>query len=125
MAEEEAAPRSNGDARARVAFDYIKGQFFRVVHADGVIGSVTPTGHIHMAIFSERPAIPRRLVMGIDKAGQPTEIIPNETVSRDSIIREIDVDVHMSLLSARSIQQWLDERIKELSTLLQTQGRVN
>jgi hypothetical protein len=111
--------------RARVAFDYIKGQFFRVVHADGVIGSVTPTGHIHMAIFSERPAIPRRLVLAIDETGQPTELISNETVSRDSIVREIDVDVHMSLLSARSIQQWLDQRIQELSTLLQTQGRIN
>ena len=125
MAEEDTAPRSNGDAGARVAFDYIKGQFFRVVHADGVIGSVTPTGHIHMAIFSERPAIPRRHVLAVDENGQPTVLIPNETVSRDSIVREMDVDVHMSLQTAISMRQWLDQRIEDMSRLMQGEGKPN
>jgi len=78
-----------------------------------------------MAIFSERPAIPRRLVLTVDENGQPGEIIPTETVSRDSIVREMDVDVHMSLQSAISMQHWLSQRIQELSTLTQKLEKVN
>src|SRR3989442_6878794 len=45
-----------------VTFHYIKSSQFRVVHADGIIGGVTPRGLIHIAVFSERPAIPQVIV---------------------------------------------------------------
>ena len=103
---------SNGDASARVAFDYIKSQLFRVVRADGVIGGLTPNGHVHMAFFSERPAIPRRQVFQLTPEGTLGEMLPNETVSRDSIVREMDVDVFMTIDTAKLLYAWLDEKIR-------------
>jgi hypothetical protein len=108
----------NGDTRPRVAFDYIKSQHFRVLHADGVIGSLTPPGNLHAVFFSERPAIPRRVVHALDESGQLGAPLPSETVSRDSIVREADVDIHMSLPVARALRDWLGQRIAEAEATL-------
>ena len=102
-----------GDAaKDRVAFDYIKGQLFRVVRADGAIGSVTPNGHIHMAFYSERPAIPRRQVYRLSEGKLGEEIVP-ERLTRGSIVREMDVDVFLTLSVAEHLHVWLGQRIEE------------
>ena len=112
MADDEAG-RGNGDAGNRVAFDYIKGQHFRVIRADGAIGGLTPSGGIHFALYSERHAIPRRLVHQVDDDGGLGDVLPNETVSRDAIVREMDVDVFLSIDVARSLHQWFGEKIAD------------
>ena len=114
MADDELTARGNGDASGRIAFDYIKGQHFRVIRADGAIGGVTPCGFIHMAFFSERPAIPRRLVYLATDEGTLGEELPGEKVSRDAIVRELDVDLFVNLQTAISLREWLDRRIAEL-----------
>ncbi len=114
MVDEPIGPRSNGGVGNRIAFDYIKGQFFRVIRADGAIGSITPNGHIHMAFYSERIAIPRRQVHEVEDAGTVGKLIPEETVSRDSIVREMDVDLFLDPAVAEQVYKWLGERLKEL-----------
>ncbi|MER8661886.1 hypothetical protein NKH34_12170 [Mesorhizobium sp. M1148] len=99
----------------RLPFDYIKSQYFRVIRADGAIGSVTPNGHIHFALYSERAAIPRRLVQELSPAGELGALIPEATESRESIVREMDVDVFVTLEVARALHQWLGTHIQELS----------
>ena len=47
--------------RDALRFFYIKAYNFRVVHVDGVIGGITPKGLLHLAVFSERAAIPQVL----------------------------------------------------------------
>jgi hypothetical protein len=42
-----------------VVFEYIKSQLFRVIHSDGAIGGITPTGNVHVAFYSDRAAIPK------------------------------------------------------------------
>lgn len=108
-----------GDAPTdRVAFDYIKGQLFRVIRADGVIGSVTPNGNIHMAFYSERPAIPRRLIHRLTPGGGLGELLPTETVSRGSIVRELEADLFVTVEVAEILRKWLEQRIKEASILM-------
>lgn len=102
----------NGDAGNRVAFDYIKSQHFRVVRADGAIGGLTPAGGIHFALYTERHPIPRRLVHQIDEGGVGA-VLPNETVSKDAIVREMDVDVFLTIDVARSLYRWLGDKIEE------------
>lgn len=99
----------------RLAFDYIKSQYFRVIRADGAIGSVTPNGHIHFALYSERAAIPRRLVQELSSSGELGALIPEATESRESIVREMDVDVFVTLEVAVALHQWLGNHIEELS----------
>jgi hypothetical protein len=109
----DASKKQNGDSPARVAFDYIKGPHFRAVRADGAIGGVTPNGHIHIAFYSERLPIPRRVVHSLDpSSGKLGEEIARE--SRDAVIREMDSDLFLTLSVAKSIYTWLGERITEL-----------
>ena len=96
----------------QVVFDYIKGSFFRSLRADGAVGGVTPNGQIHMALYSERPAIPRRLVYEIQADGKLGKEVARE--SRQSIVREMDVDLFLTLSVAKSIHVWLGQRIEEL-----------
>ena len=76
------SPKRSGD---RVVIEYIKSQLFRVAHVDGAIGGPTPSGQIHLAMFSERPAIPRRLVARLS-GGVIGDPIPEETVVREGMI---------------------------------------
>lgn len=112
MADDKSSPNSNGETQPRVALDYIKSEYFRVIRADGAIGSLTPNGHIHMTLFSERLAIPRRQVYELVE-NRLGSLIESETVTRDSIVREMDVDVFLTIDIAKQIQQWLGDRIEE------------
>lgn len=98
-----------------VAFDYIKSATFRSIRADGAIGAVTPNGHIHMAFYSERSAIPRRMIHELKKDGTLGE--PHEIETRNSVVREMDVDVFMTLEAAISLRDWLAQRIEECQNI--------
>ena len=98
----------------QVAFDYIKGSYFRVAHADGVIGGVTPGGNIHMAFYSERGPIPQKEVRALLPDGTLGDVISDKMVVRPAIIREMDIDIVMTHAVAKNILQWLVRAISEL-----------
>jgi hypothetical protein len=111
----------------RVPFDFIKSPLFRSVHADGVIGSLTPRGQIHFAVFCERPALPRRLVFKPRADGSLGEEIVEETISRGTIVREMDVDVFMSPDVAKDLRDWLSDRLNEFeerNAMLKSQDKA-
>ena len=112
----------NGDAGQRVKFHYLKGSLFRVIHADGAMGGITPRGNIHMAFYSERAAIPREHVHRLDASGRLGERIDEETVSREGIVREMDVDVIMSIADATGLRDWLTQQIESVRTLKQQES---
>jgi hypothetical protein len=97
----------------RIVIEYLKSQHFRVIHVDGGIGGPTPSGHIHLAVFSERPAIPRRLVADVS-GGAIGDPIPEETVVRDGMIREMDIDMVMSMSAAEEIGKLLTKIAADL-----------
>lgn len=96
-----------------VAFDYVKSPDFRVVWVDGVIGSPTPSGNIHISLYAERPAIPRRQVFKVDPTtsllGAP---LPERTIGRNSVVREMSFDLMLTPLVATSIAKWLTEQVE-------------
>jgi hypothetical protein len=101
-----------------VTFHYIKSAFFRVIHTDGVLGGATPQGHIHIAVFSERPAIPQvathKLVVNGDSATLGEEI---ERVGKEGIVRELETDLLMTREVAQRLYSWLGERLSGLGAL--------
>lgn len=98
-----------------VAFDYIKGPHFRVVWVDGVIGGVTPNKHLQFTMFAERPAIPRRQVFKMDAvSGQLGVEVVEKRISRQSVVREMACDVHMSAEAAQTLAEWLLERVQQM-----------
>ncbi len=98
----------------RVQFHYIKSRFFRVIHVDGAIGTVTPNGHIHCAIYSERPAIPQASEHDVSPEGGLSEGVPT---GKEGIVREMDVDLIMNRRSAINLRDWLSRQIEQLEKL--------
>lgn len=94
-----------------------KANFFRVVHADGVWCSVNAWRNLHMTFYSERYPIPTKVFFGIDDKGNVTgEDVEKREVKKDWF-REMEVDVVLSLDSARQVQDALQRYIKVLEDL--------
>src|SRR5438045_3338008 len=107
---EKIAEKKGDPTSPTVAFDYIKGNFFRVIHADGALAAPTPSGNLHCVLYSERPAIPRRLVHELKKGGVLGEI--KETDSRNSIVREMDVDIVLTKEVTKALITCLQNALK-------------
>lgn len=103
-----------GEGATRVLFDFIKGNDFRSLHADGFIGGVTPSGGLHFAVYAERNAIPRRLAYIPKPDGMLGDLVAEETVSRGAVVREMSADIFMSHSVAGELMTWLGDRLKEL-----------
>lgn len=97
-----------------ITFHYIKGTQFRVIHVDGAIGSLTPRGLIHAALYSERAAIPQMMVHPLEggQLGPAKEI-----VSKPGIVRELEASLMLDLAAAVSLKDWLNARIDELKAV--------
>ena len=108
-------PASADDVGSVVQLDYIKSNHFRVVYADGAIGSVSPNGMIQMALFSERDAIPRSVQHEVTEEGMLGAEL--NSVRRPGYVREVDVNVVMTPDTAKELMDWLSERIRELTDI--------
>ena len=95
----------------RIRFDYIKSNFFRVVHADGVIGGVTPHFDIHMDVWSGRLAIPKTVVHELKPGGEMGSEIREEREVRDAVVREVEVGIVFNIGLAKAMVRWLQEKI--------------
>ena len=106
------ASRGNGGDDRTVVFDYIKSPSFRVIRADGVIGAPTPQGLIHFAFYSERPAIPRQTAHELNADGTLGAESFDRRVSRPGVVREMDVDVFVSVDVAEQLANWLRDQVE-------------
>jgi len=110
---------SDDAAKARVRFHYIKSNFFRVVHVDGIIGSWTGPGCLHMATYSERPAIPQVTEHEV----RDSSLGPSQTIEgRAGFVRELDVDLMLTRDRAVELRNWLNDRLEEFEGLVQRKG---
>lgn len=100
-----------------VEFHYLKSTHFRTIHADGAIGSVTPGRYIHMAIYSERQPIPKEIVQEVKTDGTLGNVIQEKTISLEGIVREMEIDVLMSVATAKSVVVWLQEKIQQVEQI--------
>jgi hypothetical protein len=95
-----------------VQFHYIKGKDFRVVSADGAMGSITPQGRLLVTVYSERVAIPRTVVYELKPDGDLGEIV--ETEGRSGFVREMEVAILMDRDGAETLRDWLTSKLKSL-----------
>ena len=104
----------------KVRFDYIKSNFFRVIHVDGVHGGLRPSGTaIHMALFSERNAIPQTEEVQITdgRIGPPVHV-----EGRHAIVREVEVDAIVDLGTAVALRDWLSNMIGIMESISKKEG---
>jgi hypothetical protein len=99
------------DPKTSIEAFYEKGNFFRVIHADGVFGGPSPRGLITMSFNNERVALPRRSRIPIkDGVAGPEEILE----TKGGIFREIETTVMMDIASALSFHEWLGVQVNEV-----------
>ena len=107
-----------------VAFDIIKSNSFRGIHADGVWGGATPRGLIALTFFSERFPIPTQVSHRLE-AGRVGDEVKDMRVSRSAIVREAEVCVYMNLETAISFRTFLDDHIKKIQVARKRGQREN
>jgi hypothetical protein len=93
-----------------VTLNYIKSNYFRVIHADGAIGGFTPKGEMFVSLYSERPPLPDVTVQAIENGQLGPEILEQRR-GTEGILREVEVGVVMDLNVAKALVVWLMERI--------------
>lgn len=106
---------SKSDEPKTVKFHYLKSALFRVIHADGAFGGVTPSLDIFMGIYSQRPALPDITTHEITPNGMVGQELTEERIAKQGIVREMEAGVVLDLKSATAMREWLDEKIKMLS----------
>lgn len=99
-----------------VSFDYIKSNYFRVIHCDGVVGGISPSGWIRMAPWNARPPYPKQVVHEVTSEGKMGQEVARTTRETD-IVRELEVDIVFTAEMARVIIRWLETRLQELEQL--------
>jgi hypothetical protein len=103
---------SENSAASGVKFHYIKGNFFRVIHADGAVGGITPGRGVFLSLFSERGAIPKMIELAINADGSLGGEIDRE--GKEGLVREVEVGVMLDLKAAKDIAQWLLKQVEIL-----------
>src|SRR5271169_2432443 len=94
-----------------VPFHYIKSNLFRVIHTDGAVGSIAPSGLIFVGLYSERSAIPQIMVHDVTETGQVGPERTSERVGKTGIVREVEVGATLSVETAITLVAWLQEKI--------------
>ena len=97
-----------------VTVDYIKSNSFRVVHADGIFGGLTPSLDIHIDIWSHRQPIPQRSIYKVTEDGKLGSELQDERIVRADFVREVEVGVVLDANVAKSLIKWLQDKVKQV-----------
>lgn len=103
------------DLPPELQFDYVKSNFFRVVHADGVFGGITPNGLIHMDFWNQRFPIPKHVIHPLEPDGTLGPEIREKRLSRDTnVVREVEVGIVVDPRAASELIAWLQDKLDQL-----------
>ncbi len=104
----------HGEAR----IDYRKSNFYRVIRIDGLHGGLGPTPNtISMSIFSQRRPIPDSETYSFEHGRMKER--KSQEVSSAIMIREIEVGAVLDIATARSMRDWLTEKITAAEKLVE------
>ena len=103
--------------KKQIKFHYIKSNLFRVIHSDGAWGGITPQGEVFFTLFNSRPPIPEILVQAIQENGELGTELSDLTVSKEGIVREVEVGVVMTTENAKALIDFLKGRVEQIEKL--------
>src|SRR5688572_25870540 len=96
-----------------IQFDYVKSNYFRVVHVDGAFGGVGANLNINMAIWSQRNALPQQVTHTITAAGTLGDEVREARVTKEGIVREVEANLVLDIATAESLARWLTKKVEE------------
>lgn len=87
---------------------FVKSPDFKTHYISGVFGGITLQGQINVMHFIERVPLPTSIDYDVDDNGNPEEI-GRET--KNGVVREAQGGLLLDLHQAKSIVEWLSEKI--------------
>ena len=102
----------------RVTFFYIKSPHHSEIKVDGAIGGATPTAELAVSVYTERPAIPQRVVQTISPEGRLGEELTEEREGKEGVVRVVQATLHMNLDKAKALHEWLGRNISQIEQAL-------
>ena len=109
---------------ATLDIDYVKSTAHRVVLVDGAHGGLSPNGRqIHMTLFNQRSAIPRRDTHAVTKDGKLGPLI--KRTQRSPFVREVEITLMFDLQCARQLRTWLAKAIPQLESAVGGADKVD
>jgi hypothetical protein len=96
-------------------FHYIKSKDYRVILAEGAIGSITPGGRIVLSLYNERVALPKQETYAVCGDGTLGEL--ESVAGKAGFVREVEISASIDVDTAESLLEWLADRIQELRNL--------
>ena len=108
-----------------MTFKYIFTYDYSPVYVNGAHGGVSPRGELVMNFYLERQPLPNAITHEITPAGT----IGSETVVEPddlgrSLVRQVINGVVVNLQTARELNYWLSEKIKEMEALEQAKAAM-
>ena len=68
-------------------------------------------GGLAVSVYTERPAIPQKVVQAVSPEGQLGEELTDEREGRQGIVRSVQATLHMNLEQAKALHEWLGQHI--------------
>jgi hypothetical protein len=104
----------------KIKFDYIKGNLFRTARADGAWAGTNGFSDLVLSFYSERTPIPKQTVHRLTEQHTLGDEILEERVSRDAVVREVEISVSMSLDVAKALSTLLSQQIENIEAAKKT-----
>ncbi len=98
-----------------IKFHSIKAADFRAIHADGMWASLSAQEQFHLIFYSERAPIPREATYIVNENGTLGGEMAEKRVIRDGLIRELEIDVVLSVKAATQVHDWLGKALESLA----------
>lgn len=111
-AKKKATPKRVAKAKlpSKIDINYIKTSDYRTFHVDGVFGGITPSGKMNLILFTQRGVIPQKVTREISEEGFLGGRVAKE--GKTGIVREIEAGLVMDLDIAKSLRDWIDDKLK-------------
>lgn len=97
---------------SEIPIHFIKGNQFRVAHANGAWFGADPQGNFHLTFYSERAPIPTKIFVKLNKNGQLMEEDVSKREGKQGLVREMEIDIVMPIAAAQGLLQLLDQNVK-------------
>ncbi len=107
---------------SELSIHFIKSNLFRVVHANGAWFGNDPQANLHLTFYSERTPIPQKAVFQLNEKGQFIGEDVAKREAKEGVVREMEVDIVLSLTAAAAFYDILGANLKQATELLKQQA---
>jgi hypothetical protein len=96
---------------------FFRAPFFRTIQADGAWGRISPANSIHLSLFNDCGPLPAVAHHKIGADGKLSGGMSLSIQPGTDLIRQVEVDVVLSLESAKAVRDTLENFIKILEDM--------